>query len=127
MTIVKRVLFAVLLSGCVTARFQQFDASFDPRPAAKDPRMYDGPSLPPEYVMVGVIEIFHANTTDPVAILDRARSEGRDLGCELVMREPPPETEGVEVEVVVGGPPWGVGQSDEANRVRFLCAVAISR
>jgi len=121
-----RAVVLMLAAGCVTARWEQFDGSFDPKQAAKDPVIFDGAGLPPEYRIVGVIEVLHANTTAPQTIVDKARREGRDLGCELIARErlAPREGDDVEVEVIIGGPPGGLaGQSDEANRARFVCAV----
>ncbi|MBK7862691.1 MAG: hypothetical protein IPJ65_29600 [Archangiaceae bacterium] len=102
----------LLVTACVTARFEQFDASFDPAPARQEPAWLDGGLLPSEYMMVGVIDIKHREATAAQVISDKARREGRGLGCALVMPEPPRD-----IEMGPDAPPV------EPNRTRFICAL----
>ncbi|MBL8951813.1 MAG: hypothetical protein JNK82_13610 [Myxococcaceae bacterium] len=102
---------ALLLTACVTARFEQFDASFDPAKSKDDPKWLADGLVPMEYMLVGVIDLSHPASTEKKVLVDKARSEGKRLGCELVMPEPPPEVE--EGEPVAKAP----------DRTRFVCAV----
>jgi hypothetical protein len=109
----RNLLWLGLLSiACVTARFDQFDASFDPRPAKKEPAWLDGGLLPSEYLLAGVIDVRHLESTPAEVVAEKARREARALGCELVMPEPPHEpNENGEV------------LAPEPGRTRFLCAL----
>jgi hypothetical protein len=96
----------------VTTRFDQFDASFDPTPSQKEPAWLEGGLLPSEYLMVGVIDVRHRETTPRDVVAQQARKEARALGCDLVMPEPPHEP-GEDGRVL----------APEPGRSRFLCAL----
>ena len=103
----RKLLWVGLLGmGCITTRFEQFDASFDPVPSTAEPRWIEGGLMPSEYLMVGVIDVQHRQAAERQQIVSKARTEARALGCNMVMPEPPHE------ELT---PPPG--------HTRFLCAV----
>ncbi len=108
----RNLLWVGLLSiACVTTRFDQFDASFDPKPSQHEPKWLEGGLLPSEYLMVGVIDVRHRETTPAAVVAQKARKEARALGCDLVMPEPPHEpTE--DGQTLTAGP----------GRTRFICA-----
>ncbi len=121
-----------LLPACVTTRFLPLDKAYAPTKLAMDPRFLAAASAPEGYRTVGVLEVFHSNTTRLSAIRDAARDEGRKLGCELLLYEPAPAPSDAPregVELVFGGPQSGLGppQSSDDNRARFLCAVSPPR
>jgi hypothetical protein len=127
-------LVALMLCSCVSSRFALLDEAFEGKPTAAAPEVLKRPLAMAGYRVVGLVEVFHANTTGGASIVKAARREGQKRGCEVLFYIEEADDgrlsyagnasvymgEGFFGEGHHGG--GGPAQTEVENRARFLCA-----